>query len=65
MRRILGLYLLVGDKLYSQDCTYWKIANKTNSSMNLNYAMGGGYTMNKDDNLKNITPACAEKLKQQ
>jgi hypothetical protein len=33
--------------------------------MNLNYAMGGGYTVNKDDNLKNITTACAEKLKQQ
>ena len=54
---------VVGDKLYSQDGTYWKIANKTNSSMNLNYAIGGGYTMNKDDTLKNITPACAEKLK--
>ena len=54
---------VVGDKLYSQDGSYWKIANKTQNSMNLNYAIGGGFLMKKDDNLKEITPACAEKLK--
>lgn len=53
---------VVGDKLYSQDGTYWKIANKTDTAMSLNYAVGGGYAMKKDDELRSITPACAEKL---
>lgn len=54
----------VGDRLYSQDGTYWKIQNETPSSMRLNYAIGGGYSMQKDNDMKLITPACVKELKQ-
>lgn len=53
----------VGDQLYSQDGTYWKIKDETPSSMRLSYAIGGGYSMQKDDDMKLITPACAKELK--
>lgn len=33
------------------------------NSMKLNYAIGGGYEMKKDDDLSLATPACKEKLK--
>ncbi len=51
------------DKLYSQDGTFWKVQNETSNSMKLNYAIGGGYEMKKDDNLSLVTLACLEKLK--
>lgn len=51
------------DRLYSQDGTYWKIQDQTPQTMKLNYAIGGGYLMKKDDNLVLATPACLEKLK--
>lgn len=53
----------VDDRLYSQDGTYWKIQNEMPDSMRLNYAIGGGYSMQKDDDMKLITPACAKELK--
>ncbi len=51
------------DKLYSQDGSFWKVQDETLSSMKLNYAIGGGYDMKKDDDLSLATPACKEKLK--
>lgn len=51
------------DKLYSQDGSFWKVQDETLSSMKLNYAIGGGYEMKKDDDLSLATPACKEKLK--
>lgn len=54
---------MAGDRLYSQDGSYWKVVNQTTSSMKLNYAIGGGFDMKKDDDLIGITPACADKLK--
>ncbi len=51
------------DRLYSQDGTYWKVQNETSTTMKLNYAIGGGYEMRKDDGLSLATPACLEKLK--
>ena len=51
------------DRLYSQDGTYWNIRNESSTNLNLNYVIGGGYSMQKDDNLTLATPACLEKLK--
>lgn len=52
-----------GDRLYTQDGTYFKIQDETQTNMKLNFAIGGGYSMQKDDSLSLITPACREKLK--
>lgn len=52
-----------GDRLYTQDGTYFKIQDETSTSMKLNFAIGGGFSMQKDDSLSLITPACREKLK--
>ncbi|HAV3707901.1 J517_1871 family lipoprotein [Acinetobacter baumannii] len=50
------------NRLYSQDGTYWKVVNSTPTSLELNYAIGGGYKMIKDDELKYASPACKDKL---
>lgn len=52
-----------GDRLYTQDGTYFKIQDETPASMKLNFAIGGGFAMQKDDDLSLVTPACKEKLK--
>lgn len=53
---------LANDRLYSQDGTYWKFIPQTPESIKLNYAIGGGYLMHKDDSRSKITPACKEKI---
>lgn len=51
------------DRLYTQDGSYWKIKSETENTLSLDYAFGGGYVMQKDDDLKLASPACLEKLK--
>lgn len=53
---------LSNDRLYSQDGTYWKFIPQSQDSIKLNYAIGGGYLMHKDDSRTKITPACKEKI---
>ncbi|HFE7333993.1 TPA: J517_1871 family lipoprotein, partial [Acinetobacter baumannii] len=59
--RVMSVKLL-NDRLYSQDGTYWKISNFTPTSLELNYALGGGYKMIRDNGLKFASPACKDKL---
>lgn len=51
-----------GDRVYSQDGTYWKLVQISPQVLKLNYAIGGGYTLQKDDAGNLITPACKEKI---
>lgn len=51
------------DRLYTQDGSYWKIKSETESTLSLDYALGGGYVVQKDNDLKLASPACLEKLK--
>ncbi|HAV3650238.1 TPA: hypothetical protein JIE98_001853 [Acinetobacter baumannii] len=59
--RVMSVKLL-NDRLYSQDGTYWKISNFTPTSLELNYALGGGYKIIRDNGLKFASPACKDKL---
>ncbi len=53
----------VGEKIYTQDGSFWTIKNETKNSMELAYGAGGSYKLLKDDQKTNVTPACKEKLK--
>jgi len=53
---------LSNDRLYSQDGTYWKLIQISPQVMKLNYAVGGGYTLQKDDGGNLVSPACKEKI---
>ncbi|TCM62300.1 hypothetical protein EC844_12528 [Acinetobacter calcoaceticus] len=53
----------VGDKIYTQDGSFWTIKNQSSERMDLAYGLGGSYKLSKDDNQAMVTPACAEKLK--
>ncbi|WP_336034069.1 J517_1871 family lipoprotein [Acinetobacter bereziniae] len=53
---------LSNDRLYSQDGTYWKLVQVSPQIIKLNYAFGGGYTMQQDNSGTMVSPACKEKI---
>lgn len=52
----------VGNKVYTQDGSFWTIKNESDTNLELVYGAGGSYKLMKDDNGLNITPACKHKL---
>lgn len=52
----------VGNKVYTQDGSFWNIKAETNTNLELAYGAGGSYKLIKDDQKTNITPACRAKL---
>ncbi|EXD25980.1 J517_1871 family lipoprotein [Acinetobacter baumannii] len=52
----------VGNKVYTQDGSFWTIKAETNTNLELAYGAGGSYKLIKDDQKTNITPACKSKL---
>lgn len=52
----------VGEKIYTQDGSFWTIRNEAEKSMDLAYTIGGSYKLLKDDQKTNVTPACRSKL---
>ncbi|MBJ9449517.1 J517_1871 family lipoprotein [Acinetobacter pittii] len=52
----------VGNKVYTQDGSFWTIKAETNTNLELAYGAGGSYKLIKDDQKANITPACKSKL---
>ncbi|EXC47691.1 J517_1871 family lipoprotein [Acinetobacter baumannii] len=52
----------LGNKVYTQDGSFWTIKSETNTNLELAYGAGGSYKLIKDDKKTNISPACKAKL---
>ncbi|EMI8961174.1 hypothetical protein M4D47_19185 [Acinetobacter baumannii] len=52
----------VGNKVYTQDGSFWTVKVETNTNLELAYGAGGSYKLIKDDQKTNISPACKAKL---
>ncbi|HCU76584.1 MULTISPECIES: J517_1871 family lipoprotein [Acinetobacter calcoaceticus/baumannii complex] len=52
----------LGNKVYTQDGSFWTIKSETNTNLELAYGAGGSYKLIKDDQKTNISPACKAKL---
>ncbi|HHP6708566.1 TPA: J517_1871 family lipoprotein [Acinetobacter baumannii] len=52
----------VGNKVYTQDGSFWAIKSETNTNLELAYGVGGSYKLIKDDQKTNMSPACKAKL---
>lgn len=52
----------VGNKVYTQDGSFWTIKAETSTNLELAYGAGGSYKLIKDDQKTNISPACKAKL---
>lgn len=53
---------IVGNKVYTQDGSFWNIKTETDTHLDLAYGVGGSYKLIKDDRKVNITPACRTKF---